>query len=110
MDGAEDDDGGVEAAMHVQLGGQPATSSTLDDDIGAGCLRVAWHPLIPTDGAQDNEGRMTQRRWREARPCCEGNEKHKLVPAPRSAPAVVHSARGGYPTTQAPVTVVNSAA
>jgi hypothetical protein len=106
MCGAEDVDGGVKAAMCSSA----ATSSTLDDDIGAGCLRVDWHPLIPMDGAQDNEGRMTQRRRREARPCCEGSEKHRPVPAPRSAPAAVHSARSGCPTTQAPVTVVNAAA
>jgi hypothetical protein len=41
IDGAKDNDGGVEAAMCSPA----ATSSTLDDNVGAGCRRVARRPL-----------------------------------------------------------------
>jgi hypothetical protein len=38
---------------HVQLA---ATSSTLDDDIGAGCHRVARRPFTSPNSAQDDRG------------------------------------------------------
>jgi hypothetical protein len=52
MNGAEDGDGGMEAAMCSSA----ATSSTLDDDIGAGCRGVARRLFTSADGAQDDEG------------------------------------------------------
>jgi hypothetical protein len=52
MEGAEDGDGSMEAAMCSSA----ATFSTLDDDIGAGCRRVARRIFTFVDGVQDDEG------------------------------------------------------
>jgi hypothetical protein len=52
MEGAKDGDGSMEAAMCSSA----ATSSTYDDDIGAGCCRVARRIYTFVDGVQDDEG------------------------------------------------------
>jgi hypothetical protein len=52
MEGAEDGDGSIEAAMCSSA----ATSSALDDDIGAGCRRVAGRLFTFVHGVQDDEG------------------------------------------------------
>jgi hypothetical protein len=52
MDGAEDVDGGVKAAMCSPV----ATSSTLDNDIGVGRHRMDRRLFTSVDGAQNDEG------------------------------------------------------